>query len=83
MHTYHVTYRTPEGETRECDVSGRNHLEATAHLVEAGMTHVEVLSRDEQHGARMNRNSRSVLLAVLIGVPVGLAAFWYIARHML
>ena len=83
VHSYHVTYRTPEGEMRECDVQGRNHVEATAHLVDAGMTDVEVISRDEVHGSHLDRNSRSVLLALLIAVPIGIAAFWYIARRML
>ena len=83
MHTYHVTYRTPLGEMRECDVRGRNHVEATEPLVKAGMQGIQVISRDEKHGLKLTRNSRSLLLAFLIGLPLGIAGFWYVARRLL
>lgn len=83
MHIYHVTYRTPDGELRECDVQGANHVEATAHLAEAGMKDIEILSRDEVHGSRMDRNTRGLVLAIAIAVPLGIVAFWYIARRIL
>ena len=82
MHTYHVTYRTPEGEERECNVQGVNHVDATAHLVELGMKDIEIVSRDEDDVVRMDRGTRAAMLALVIGVPLGLAAFFFIARRM-
>ena len=83
MHIYHVSYRTPDGETRECRVYGRNHVEATAGLVEAGMSEIEILARDPGRSAHLGRSSRSLVFALAIGIPVGLAAFWWFARRLL
>ena len=82
MHVYHVSYRTPQGEVRECRLRGRNHVEATAHLVEAGMTDIEILARDSEHRSRLDCSSRSLVLALAVGLPLGLAAFWWFARRL-